>query len=172
LAQMLLLTLRGTATWYYGDEIGMHDTGIPADRLQDPLADVGKNRDGARTPMQWDSTDSAGFCPPGTEPWLPLADDHRERNVVLADGDPGSELRLFRRLVRVRRESAALTIGSYVRVDAGGSDVLAYLRQHGDEHVLVALNLGAAPQILDLSAAGRAGELLCSTTMNRVDVVT
>jgi len=169
LVHMLLLTLRGTATWYYGDEVGMHDTGIPEDRLQDPLADVGKNRDGARTPMQWDSSGSAGFSPPGIEPWLPLAADHAKRNVERQDGDPSSELSLFRRLVQVRRESSALSLGSYSRIDTAVGDVLAYVREHGDERVLVALNFGAEPKVIDLSEAGAACELLCSTRVNRAE---
>jgi alpha-glucosidase len=167
LAQMLLLTLRGTATTYYGDEIGMHDTGIPADRMQDPLADVGKNRDGARTPMQWDSSGSAGFCAPDVEPWLPLAADHGERNVALQADDPESELGLFRRLVQLRRGSHALSLGSYLPIAIADDDVLVYLREHGDERVLVALNFAAAATAVDVSGIGSTAELLCSTTMNR-----
>jgi alpha-glucosidase len=167
LAQMLLLTLRGTVTAYYGDEIGMHDAEIPADRTQDPLANVGKNRDGARSPMQWDSSGSAGFSPSSAEPWLPLAADHHERNVALQDGDPESELSLFRRLVRLRRASAAVSLGSYLPITTADDDVLAYLRQLDDERVLVVLNFGAAPTAVDVSMTGSAAELLCSTTMTR-----
>jgi alpha-glucosidase len=72
IAAMLLLTLRGTPTIYYGDEIAMDEVEIAPDRLRDPL---GKNaagpalgRDGGRTPMRWDATRHAGFS--ATEPWL------------------------------------------------------------------------------------------------------
>jgi alpha-glucosidase len=166
-AMMLLLTLRGTATWYYGDELGMRDATIPSDRARDPATQVGRSRDGVRTPMQWDASSSAGFCPPGTEPWLPLAPDHRERNVALQQTDPSSELDLFRRLVRLRRESPALGRGTYRGLAAPNRDVLAYVREHGDERVLVALNFGAERRAVDLSDAGSAGEVLCSTTSNR-----
>ena len=75
IAAMLLLTLRGTPTIYYGDEIGMPQVAIPPDRVRDPfernVPGIGCGRDGARTPMQWDATPHAGFSP--VEPWLPVA---------------------------------------------------------------------------------------------------
>ena len=63
---MLLLTLRGTPTCYYGDELAMQDVPIPVHMIYDPrgkrLPDLG--RDPVRTPMQWDAGPNAGFCPP------------------------------------------------------------------------------------------------------------
>ena len=74
-AAMLLLTLRGTPTIYYGDEIGMHQVAIAPDRVRDPfeknVPGIGVGRDGCRTPMQWDATANAGFS--AATPWLPLA---------------------------------------------------------------------------------------------------
>ena len=62
---MLLLTLRGTPTLYYGDELGMTDVPIPPDEVQDPFEKNeprhGLGRDPQRTPMQWDSSPNAGF---------------------------------------------------------------------------------------------------------------
>jgi len=76
-AAMLLLTLRGTPTLYYGDEIGMHQVAITPDQVRDPfeknVPGIGVGRDGCRTPMQWDATVGAGFST--ATPWLPLADD-------------------------------------------------------------------------------------------------
>src|SRR5678809_1416797 len=82
-AAMLLLTLRGTPTMYYGDEIGMHDVPIPPDRVQDPfeknVPGLGLGRDPARTPMQWTPGEATGFTT--GSPWLPIADDARALNV-------------------------------------------------------------------------------------------
>ena len=115
-AMMLLLTLRGTPTLYYGDELGMQDVPIPPERAQDPWGKrvgLGLGRDPARTPMQWDAGPSAGFCPADAEPWLPLAPDYRQVNVAAQHADPRSTLALTRRLLALRRASPALALGSY-----------------------------------------------------------
>ncbi len=122
LAMLLLLTLRGTPTLYYGDEIGMHNGDIPPERVNDPLEKnrpgLGLGRDPARTPMQWDSSPNAGFCPPGTEPWLPIPADYQQINVAVEREDPHSLLTLTRRLIELRRSTPALTTGSYRPIEA------------------------------------------------------
>jgi alpha-glucosidase len=173
LAAALLLTLRGTPTLYYGDEIGMQDVPIPPEMARDP---EGKDspelgRDPVRTPMQWDASPNAGFCPPGVEPWLPLADDHAENNVDAQRTDPRSMLNLVRRLLNLRRKTPALNTGSYRSLDAGSDDVFAYLRENGEQRVLVALNFGATPRELALPAVGTAAEVLCSTCLDREERV-
>src|SRR4029079_12034848 len=73
-AAMMLLTLRGTPTMYYGDEIGMRDIPIPPELVQDPweknVPGLGLGRDPERTPMQWNGAPNSSFTT-GT-PWLPL----------------------------------------------------------------------------------------------------
>src|SRR5205085_1184319 len=71
-AAVLLMTLRGTPFVYYGDEIGMPDVPVPADRLQDPARFRSHGRDPERTPMQWDNSPRASFTT--GESWLPLGD--------------------------------------------------------------------------------------------------
>jgi alpha-glucosidase len=82
-AAMLLLTLRGTPTLYYGDEIGMQDVEIPPGLMQDPweknVPGLRLGRDPARTPMQWDKSLNAGFTQ--GRPWLPVARDFPFVNV-------------------------------------------------------------------------------------------
>lgn len=145
-AAMLLLTLRGTPTIYYGDEIGMRDVYIPPARVKDPfelnVPGQGFGRDPQRTPMQWDGGRNAGFTTGA--PWLPLAPDAQRVNVEAGAIDRRSMLSLYRALLSLRRESAALSVGRYIPVAASG-DVLAYAREHGDVRFLVALNLGPEP---------------------------
>ena len=167
-AAVLLLTLRGTPTMYYGDEIGMRDVPIPPELVRDPweknLPGQGLGRDPERTPMQWDASPGAGFTT-GT-PWLPIADDHAALNVAAQRDAPASLLSLYRRLLALRRAEPALSTGSYAPVDAEG-DVLAYLREHAGSRFLVALNLGHASATLDLPG-DIFGQAVLSTHGDRV----
>jgi alpha-glucosidase len=168
-AAMLLLTLRGTPTLYYGDEIGMHDVAIPPDRIQDPfeknVPGRGLGRDPERTPMQWSAESRAGFTT--GEPWLPIAGDYREINVQAQRDDPGSMLSLYHRLIALRRGEPALEVGRFEPVEGDG-DVLAYIRtaREGESVFLVALNLGPQPQSLRLGQ--RAGRVALSTHLDRI----
>src|SRR5207237_8312305 len=96
-AAMLLLTLRGTPTIYYGDEIGMSNVPIPPDRVQDPfeknVPGLGLGRDPCRTPMQWDDSPHAGFSTAAS--WLPVSDDYNVVNVRAEAADPQSILTLY-----------------------------------------------------------------------------
>ncbi len=142
-AAMLLLTLRGTPTLYYGDELGLADVAIPSDKVQDPRElrepGLGFGRDPVRTPMPWDGSAEAGFTT-GT-PWLPLNPDWPSRNVAAEAADRGSMLALHGDLLRLRRMHPALSIGS-VRLLQAENDVLAYERAHAGERIAVVLNLG------------------------------
>jgi alpha-glucosidase len=171
LAQMLLLTLRGTPTMYYGDEIGMEDVPIPPERVVDPngIRTPGHGRDPERTPMQWDGEVGAGFT--AGEPWLPLAADAALRNVAVQREDPHSMLCLTRRLLELRRGAPALSVGDYASVAADDHHAYAYLRTHGDQRLLVALNFGGEPLRLDLSAAGAAGTVVACTYMDHAGPV-
>jgi alpha-glucosidase len=169
-AAMLLFTLRGTPTLYYGDELGMQETAIPAGRLRDPAeftAGVpGFGRDGARTPMQWDDTPHAGFSK--AEPWLPVAENYPTVNVEAERRDPHSFLSLHRRLIALRREHAALSVGDYIPVATTG-DLLAYIRGLGEDELLVALNLGSDLQVLELPDGWGRARVLLSTYLDRRD---
>ena len=171
-AAMLLLTLRGTPTMYYGDELGMANVSIPADRVQDPfeknVRDVGLGRDPCRTPMQWDGSIYAGFTV--GEPWLPISDDYAVVNVRAEGDDPSSFLALYRRLLKLRRSHPAISIGEYEPLAASG-DLLAYVRHTPDERILIALNLGGKPCALFLGSPGMVGRTLVSTYLDRQDEV-
>jgi alpha-glucosidase len=151
IAAMLLLTLRGTPTLYYGEELGLSDVAIPPAEVEDPreLREPGLalGRDPVRTPMPWDGSGNAGFTT--AKPWLPLHADWPIRNVARMAEEPHSILTLYRRLLAVRRAHPALAIGDFGLLDSEG-DVLAYERRHGAGRLIVALNLGGRTQRLEL----------------------
>jgi alpha-glucosidase len=191
-AAVLLLTLRGTPTMYYGDEIGMANVPIPPAAVQDPfernVPGMGLGRDPERTPMQWDAGPNAGFAAAGTTPWLPVAADHAAVNVAAQRGDPDSLLSLYRRLTALRRAEPALAVGSYAAVDLGDGpaddhpgadarDLVAYVRRDEDrpngKRFLVVLNFGGRDQTFRAAdgraaaAAGRGGRVVLGTRRER-----
>jgi alpha-glucosidase len=165
-AMMLLLTLRGTPTMYYGDEIGMEDVPIPPDRVQDPwelfVPGMGLGRDPERTPMQWDDAPNAGFCPAGVTTWLPIAADYETVNVVTQQMQEDSMLRFTRRLIALRREHPALNMGAIKMLDAP-EGILAYVREDETGRFLVVLNFTGEPQSWTLPVPEQVVQPLLST---------
>ena len=163
-AAMLLLTLRGTPTIYYGEEIGMADVAIGPDQVRDPFEraqpGLGLGRDPERTPMPWDRSPLAGFST--VAPWLPLASDHADRNVATQAADPHSLLALYRALIDLRRQRRSLHAGALLAVAATG-DVLGYERHAAGERSIVALNLGDAAAQVPVGPA----RVLLSTGLDR-----
>jgi alpha-glucosidase len=171
-ANMLLLTLRGTPTCYYGDELGMENVAIPPEMVQDPpavrqpeIAHV-VGRDPERTPMQWDAAPNAGFSAPGVRTWLPVAADYETRNVAAQSADPGSMLSFFRTLTGLRQSQPALHLGDYRSVETSSPDVFAYTRERGSARFLVALNFGGQGQQMSVSLKADGAEILLSTRMD------
>lgn len=164
-AAMLLLCLRGTPTLYYGDELGMQDTVIPAERLQDPLG-----RDGSRTPMPWHAGSHAGFCAADVETWLPLAVDHRTINVAGQQADDRSLLNLYRQLLACRKASTPLHQGSYRSLDVGSAECYAFLREADDQRLLVVLNFSSQERTLAVPSFP-AGRIVLSTCLDRGGIV-
>jgi alpha-glucosidase len=170
IAAMLLLTLRGTPTIYYGDEIGMEQVAIPDAVAHDPVArnlpGLGLGRDGCRTPMQWDAGRYAGFST--VEPWLPVESVYQQRNVTALSTDDTSIYQLHRQLIALRRRHPALQVGSYHPLTAGG-DLLTFMRKTENERLLLALNMGAHAAAVKLPDENTRGRLLLSTFCDRAD---
>jgi glycosidase len=168
-AAMLLLTLRGTPTLYYGDELGLSDVAISPAQVQDPreLREPGLSlgRDPVRTPMPWDGSLNAGFTT--AKPWLPLNTDWPTRNVARLAEEPHSILMFYHRLLAVRRAHLALSIGDFALLGADGN-VLAYERRHGAERLIVALNLSGQLDRLELPDWARDCRPLLSTVDDAV----
>jgi alpha-glucosidase len=143
----LLLIARATPQLYYGEEIGMVTT-PPAHRehVRDPIGKLGwpkeKGRDGERTPMQWDTSNNAGFTTSQT-PWLPVPPSYKQRNVAVEEKDPDSLLNFYKQLIRLRRTQRALRNGMQITVNCHDPDVLSFLRKVpiDGESVLVVLNM-------------------------------
>ncbi len=141
IAAMLLLTLRGTPTLYYGDEIGLEGVTIPPEDVQDPWErnepGLGVGRDPSRTPMQWNSSPNAGFT--AARPWLPVAENFARYNVENLKADPNAILQLYRRLIELRRNNPCLSVGGYREVGVSKT-VLSYGRAGEGMEMFVALN--------------------------------
>ena len=131
-AAMLLLTLRGTPTLYYGDELGLPDVTVPPGRLVDV-----DGRDPERSPMPWDPGPWAGFST--AEPWLPVVPD-ATITVAAQREAPRSILSLYRRLLALRRLEPALQVGTWRMIPAPDG-VIGYEREADGRTVLVVLNL-------------------------------
>jgi maltose alpha-D-glucosyltransferase/alpha-amylase len=149
-ANSLLFSLPGAPVIYYGDEIGMGDNIWLEDR------------DGVRTPMQWNDGANAGFSK--AQPaslYSPLIDDgtygYRQINVEAQRDDPGSLLNWMRRAISIRKAHPALSRGEIRFLEPPERAVLAFVRTRGDEVILSVNNLSADRQTVALDLAAYAG---------------
>src|SRR5262245_36175947 len=158
MAAMQLLTLRGTPTIYYGDEIGLTNIDVPPEHVCDPLGKAvpALGRDGARGPMSWDDNVYGGFS--AVRPWCYCPEPANRPTVKKQTGEPASLLNLYKRLIAARRAHPSLALGAYHPMVATG-DVLLFRRTYPESSpVLVALNLGdqrAAAMLRDKTLRGR-----------------
>jgi len=151
LANSLLFTMPGSPIIYYGDEIGMGDDIWLFDR------------NGVRTPMQWDNSPSAGFSQAGSDKlYSPVISNetYGPSQVNVADqlADPDSLLNLIRHMISTRKQQRAFGWGTleWVEDNLPGSlkAVASYLRSYGSERLLIVNNLSSAPQSVVLSVPG------------------
>lgn len=161
------LTIRGVPFIYYGEEIGMRQGNIkPADsrdavarhigvfpqfklKLLNRITNGAVQRDGCRTPMQWDSSEKAGFTLPASDPWLPVNSDSVWVNTV-EQQQSDSLYNSYKELLRLRAGHAALRSGSVelLPVKSLPKTVLGYTRTHHAEQLLVLLNFADSTQAL------------------------
>ncbi|MGD8457244.1 MAG: alpha-glucosidase [Anaerolineales bacterium] len=158
LLSLLQFTVRGVPVVYYGEEIGMEEKLLPARTALDPLGqqyawippfilpllDFSVNRDGCRTPMQWDGGDYAGFSSGEAVPWLPVHENYPTVNVQTEMADDDSILHIYRKLLHIRKGSRALQEGTLELIEGVGApdDLLAYQRESTGELVLIFINFG------------------------------
>jgi len=142
---MLILCLRGSVCLYQGEELGLPEAEIAFEDLQDPYGiqfwPEFKGRDGARTPMVWQTDNGQGGFSTAAKSWLPVTAPHLARSVAAQAGDPGSLLEYYRAALAFRRAHPVLATGAMSPVTAEG-DVASFIRQ-GEGRLFCAFNLGA-----------------------------
>ena len=144
LKTLLLMSLRGNAILYYGEELGLMQVDIPFDQLHDPEAianwPLTLSRDGARTPMPWDKSDCAGF---GSEtPWLPIGDHNRDLAVELQQASASSLLTSTKTAIALRKANPALHHGRIADCTHDG-DLLELTREADGQLLRCRFNLGS-----------------------------
>ncbi len=150
LMNALLFSLPGTPVLYYGDEIGMGDNIFLGDR------------NGVRTPMQWSSDRNAGFSRANPQRlYLPVNIDpeyHYETiNVEAQQNNSHSLLWFTKRLIQQRKQFRAMGRGTLEFLYPSNRKVLAFIRQLGDETLLIVANLSRFAQCCELDLVGRQG---------------
>jgi maltose alpha-D-glucosyltransferase/alpha-amylase len=143
LLNSLLLSMPGSPIIYYGDEIGMGDNFYLGDR------------NGMRTPMQWNPDRNAGFSRADPQQlYLPPIMDpvygYQAVNVEAQSREPSSQLNWMRRLIAVRQAHRAFGRGTFTMLHPGNRKVFAYLRQYEDEVILCVANLARSAQPVEL----------------------
>ncbi|MCE9647739.1 MAG: alpha-glucosidase [Chloroflexi bacterium] len=159
----LILTLKGTAFLYNGEEIGMTDymltdisqvkdtmgswyyhtivteMGVHPEEAMMRTAEM--TRDKNRTPMHWSAGQNAGFSPAEARTWLPVNPNYKDGvNVHDQDKNPGSLLNYYRHLIRIRKSSSALQAGEFIPLQTTAQEYFAFLRRSDNQTVLVVLN--------------------------------
>jgi alpha-glucosidase len=162
LVALMLLTLRGSPFFYYGEEIGMES--VEPEALEEVRDPVGrrywpgyKGRDAQRRPMQWNDEPNAGFTT-GT-PWLRLPPGATRHTVEKASADPDSILNFYKRAIALRRLSPALLDGDYASIGDDPS-VFAYRRRSPRQTMIVALNMSGERRTLKVAEARQLREAL------------
>ncbi|HET7550143.1 MAG TPA: maltose alpha-D-glucosyltransferase [Gemmatimonadaceae bacterium] len=144
LMNALLMTMPGTPVLYYGDEIGMGDNIYLGDR------------NGVRTPMQWNASWNAGFSEGDQQAlYFPLIVDapysYQAVNVMAQERTQTSLLRWMRRLIKVRRQYRAFGRGSFEMLLPENRHVIVYLRRYEDETILCVNNLSRFVQPVEIN---------------------
>jgi alpha-glucosidase len=144
----LILSLRGSVCLYQGEELGLEEADVPFEALQDPYGiefwPEFKGRDGCRTPMVWEPSNSNGGFSEAL-PWLPVTHEHLHKSVASQEADPAAPLHFYRQMLDFRRAHPALIAGDQTDMSAQG-DLLRFTRTEGTTTLLCVFNLGPEVQ--------------------------
>jgi alpha-glucosidase len=168
-AALLLLSLPGTLTIYYGEELGMQDVPIRPDQAQDPAErrqpGIGMGRDPERTPMPWDDSLQCGFTT--NQPWLPVGEANRAVNMHTSSKQLDSMLALYLRLLALRRARPVLVSGQLSELSSGDG-VLQFVRSDSKKRLRVIVNLAEGAR----GVAVQPGVISACTSLRREGEVT
>jgi oligo-1,6-glucosidase len=164
--------LQGTPYIYQGEEIGM--TNVAFDTISD-YRDIetlniyrelvqekdldpeyvlsilhAKSRDNARTPMQWDSRENAGFTTGA--PWIKVNPNYTEINVESALADPNSIFYYYQKLIQLRKRNPIIIYGSYDLILAADKEIYAFTRTYQEDRLLILLNFTLDTPVFTLPA--------------------
>lgn len=149
----LLLSLKGVALMYMGEELGLPDGDLRRDQLRDPVGDLyypdNKGRDGCRIPIPWTEGANHGFS--SGVPWLPAVPEHNGLSVATQSADPASTLNVLRQLTAARKGSGPLKWGDITFLDLR-DPILGFTRSHAGETVTCLFNMSDAA--VDVPAVG------------------
>ncbi|WP_208920969.1 glycoside hydrolase family 13 protein [Paenibacillus uliginis] len=183
---VLLHMMKGTPYIYQGEEIGMTNYPVSSiDEVEDiesvnmyharlangyAVSDIiesinAKGRDNARTPMQWDGSDNAGFTT-GT-PWLHVNQNHTTINVKQNIENPDSIFYTYQRLIQLRKDNPIIVWGEFELIESTPDDVFAYYRLYEGEKWLVAANISEKKN--DFSVDEEVFEIIMSN-YNRTEI--
>ena len=164
----ILLTLRGTPFIYQGEELGytnvewdsiddydelnsrsQYETALKEGFTEAEAMDFVHlfSRDNARTPMQWDSSENAGFTT-GT-PWLPVHDDYKTENVEAENSDPASVLSWYHKIAAFRRDREVLLNGTYRELIPESKEIYAFERKNNDDRIVTLVNFTGKDAVYD-----------------------
>ena len=168
----LLMTLRGTPFLFQGQELGLENIAWPSIDCYNDISSHGQyafalseglseeealacvhefSRDSARTPMQWNAEENAGFTT--GKPWLPVHDDYETVNVEAQEKDEDSVLNWFRKLAQIRKEYPVLETGDFEEILVNDPDIIGYVRKDGDDSLCILINLSDAHAIFTAEEA-------------------
>ncbi|PDM39875.1 MULTISPECIES: alpha-glucosidase [unclassified Geobacillus] len=162
--------MQGTPYIYQGEEIGMTNVRFPSiedyrdietlNMYKERVEEYGedpqevmekiyyKGRDNARTPMQWDDSENAGFTT-GT-PWIPVNPNYKEINVKEALADPNSVFHYYKKLIQLRKQHDIIVYGTYDLILEDDPYIYAYTRTLGNEKLIVITNFSEKTPVFRL----------------------
>ncbi len=155
LAAMFLLTQKGTPFIYYGEELGMEDSTVSRHKAVDIIGRKhlfsNRGRDGARSPMLWNTKKHAGFSK--VVPYLPL--QNKEENSVEAQmKKKNSIFSYYKKFIQLRKNHDSLSTGDITLLDVHDDNIICYLRTSSDEALLIILNFTKHKRKIKLSDIG------------------